>query len=83
MDQSCSRATTSDCLSANDLLCTCSETGSSTNKYVLTCNPQPEIPGCPLRCIPTRSVTDAGDLDVASPIQLDALPSDTQLGTMD
>jgi hypothetical protein len=83
IDQPCSTATTSDCLSADEQLCTCTETGFATNKYVLACKPQAEIPGCPIRCTPTHSVTDAGAVEVASDTAVDFRQSDAQLDSID
>jgi hypothetical protein len=65
------------CLSSDEQLCTCSETGPTSNTYALTCKQQAEVPGCPLRCIPTPAVVDAASaVEVAPDSQIDSRPSD-------
>lgn len=70
----CPTGSTNDCLSPDEQLCKCTETGFATNTYVLACKPQAEIPGCPLRCMPTGSATDAGSVDGIVDARLDSEP---------
>ena len=79
----CSPATTSSCLSSDEQLCTCDETRPTSNTYALRCKPQAEVPGCPVRCLPTQAVIDASAVEVAPDSQLDSRRSGAQLDSID
>jgi|GEM_PF-1922290 len=78
--QACSPATTRDCLSADEQNCSCTGTGPAFDQYILTCKPQPDIPGCPVRCMPRRDSSDGGAADGASGGRAEARGAEVDAG---